>query len=357
MKGITMRQILQYKAVVFLATIVGFSVGVAELAYLKVTAAFARQGFIATALTLVEAAKLETGDVVRQAIIELYAGSSDILMNLPFDTIPGNAMKYNRESSLPGVGFRGVNEAYTPSTGVLNPLTEALVIAGGDLDVDKFIVDTMGMAQRSTHEAMKIRALSLAWTKKFIKGDTASDPREFDGLQVRITGDQKIPAGTTDGGDALSLAILDQAIDQTLNPTHLLMSKAMRRRLTAAARTTTVGGYVTYEKDAFGRTVTMYNDLPIMTVDLDNAGAAILGFTEVSNNVGVTATGTSIYVLSMGDGAISGLQNGGVDVRDMGELQTAPVYRTRVEWYNGFAIYNGRAATRIWSIKDAAIVV
>src|SRR6476469_8260227 len=30
------------------------------------------------ALTLVEAAKLETGDVVRQAIIELYAGSSDI---------------------------------------------------------------------------------------------------------------------------------------------------------------------------------------------------------------------------------------------------------------------------------------
>ena len=40
------------------------------------------------ALTLVEAAKLETGDVVRQAIIELYAGSSDILMNLPFDDIP-----------------------------------------------------------------------------------------------------------------------------------------------------------------------------------------------------------------------------------------------------------------------------
>ena len=127
------------------------------------------------ALTLLEAAKLESGDVVRSAIIELYAGSSAILANLPFQSIAGNALKYNREEALPGVGFRGVNEAYTASTGVLNPLTESLVIAGGDLDVDKFILDTMGANQRSTHEAMKVRALSLAWTRKFIKGDTASN--------------------------------------------------------------------------------------------------------------------------------------------------------------------------------------
>jgi hypothetical protein len=307
------------------------------------------------ALTLVEAAKLETGDVVRQAIIELYAGSSDILMVLPFEGIQGNAMKYNREDSLPGVGFRGVNESYTPSTGVLNPLTESLVIAGGDLDVDKFIVDTMGEAQRSTHEAMKVRALALAWTKKFIKGDTASDPREFDGLQVRVTGSQVIDAGATSGGDALSLAKLDEAIDQCLNPTHLIMNKAMRRRLTQAARNTSVGGYITYEKDAFGRPVTMYNDLPILTVDLDNAQSAILPFTE-ANPGGGTAASTSIYVVSMGAEGLLGLENGGMDVRDLGELQASPVYRTRVEWYNGLAIFNGRAVARLRGIKDAAVV-
>lgn len=312
------------------------------------------QGLALRALTLVEAAKQETGDVIRQAVIELYAGSSDILMTMPFDSIPGNAMKYNREDSLPGVGFRGVNEAYTPSTGILNPLTEALVIAGGDLDVDKFIVDTMGGGHRTTHEAMKIRALSLAWTKKFIKGDNQSDPREFDGLQTRIVGAQKIAAGSTANGSALSLAKLDEAIDQTLNPTHLIMSKAMRRRLSAAARSTTVGGYVTYSLDAFGRRVMQYNDLPILVVDLDNVGAAILPFTEAATSG--TATATSIYIVSFGDGAVQGLQNGGVDVRDLGELQTAPVYRTRVEWYNGFAVYNGRAATRLWSIGDLAVV-
>lgn len=306
------------------------------------------------ALTLLEAAKLETGDVLRQAVIELYAGSSVILQTLPFETIAGNALKYNREDSLPGVGFRGVNESYTPSTGILNPLTESLVIAGGDLDVDKFIIDTMGANQRSVHESMKIRALSLAWTKKFIKGDTSSDSREFDGLQVRVTGNQKIQAGATANGTALSLAKLDEAIDQTLNPTHLLMSKAMKRRLTQASRLYTVGGFITFEKDAFGRPQEVYNDLPILTVDLDNTGAAILPFTEACTSG--TATGTSIYVLSMGNDGIMGLQNGGVSVRDMGELQTAPVFRTRVEWYNGFGVFNGRAVTRIWSIADAAVV-
>jgi hypothetical protein len=122
------------------------------------------------ALTLVEAAKLYVGDPVRSAIIELYARNSDILRVLPFDNIEGNAYKYNREETLPGIGFRGVNEAYTESTGILNPITEPLVIAGGDLDVDKFIVDTMGANQRSVQEAMKVKALALKWTETFLKG-------------------------------------------------------------------------------------------------------------------------------------------------------------------------------------------
>src|SRR5258708_1348252 len=120
------------------------------------------------ALTLIEAAKLNNGDVLRNAIVKLYTGTLSSLQKLPFENIFCNAMKYKREGALPGIGFRGVNEAYTPSTGILNPVVEALVIAGGDLDVDKFILDTMGQNQRSVQEAMKVRALALAWTDKFI---------------------------------------------------------------------------------------------------------------------------------------------------------------------------------------------
>jgi hypothetical protein len=314
----------------------------------------AARGFV-LGLTLVEAAKLETGDSYRSAVIELYAGSSSILSILDFMPIPGNALKYNREAELPGVGFRGVNEGYTPSTGVLNPLTEALVIAGGDLDVDKFIVDTMGARQRSVQEAMKVRALALAWTKKFFKGDSTADPREFDGLQIRVTGNQIIDAGATANGDALSLTKLDQAIARTLNCTHIVMNTAMSLKFIAAARTPTVSGNVTQGTDNMGRPITLYAGHPIVTVDLDGTGAEILPFTEASPGGG-TATSTSIYCVSIGDDGLMGLENGGIDVRDLGELQTAPKYRTRVEWYNGIAIFNGRAVTRLRGIKDAAIV-
>lgn len=303
-------------------------------------------------LTLVEAAKLHSGDVERSAVIEQYARSSDVMMALPFDTIQGNSLRYNREDKLPGVGFRGVNEAYTESTGVLNPQVEALAIAGGDLDVDKFIIDTMGSDQRSTQEMMKVKALALRWTKAFIKGDQESNSREFDGLQKRVVGNMLVPnsAGT---GSALSLYNLDQAIDLVQSPTAIIMNKPMRRRLSAAARDTSIGGFISYDKDAFGRRLTMYGDLPILIADEDEAGNQILPFTEAAAGGGTASC--SIYVVSFGEGMLMGLQNGDISVRDLGELETKPALRTRVEWYSGMAVMHGKSVSRVYGITDAAV--
>lgn len=305
------------------------------------------------AVTLVEAAK-QTTNPIQSAVIEMYARASDIMRVLPITTISGNALRYNREETLPGIGFRGVNEAYEESTGILNPVTEPLVIAGGDLDVDKFIVSTMGENQRAVQEAMKVKALALAWTKQFIKGDADSDPRGYDGLQVRLTGDQLFYTGTTDGGDALSLADLDELIDRVENPTHLIMSKGMRRLLTAAARLYTVGGYITYEADEFGRQITKYNDLPILIAGSDDAGSDIIAFDEVGYS-GSTAKSTSIYCVSFEEGMLGGIQNGDMMVSDLGELEEKPCYRTRVEWYAGIACYHGKAAARLGGIKNATV--
>lgn len=307
------------------------------------------------ALTLVEAAKLAAnqGAMLRSSIIELYAQNSDVLRTLPFDNINGNALRYNREETLPGIGFRGVNEAYSEDTGVINPVTEPLVIAGGDLDVDKFILSTMGQEQRAVRESMKVKALAHRWTKAFLKGDSASDPREFDGLQVRLTGSQLVSAGSTSGGTALSLAKLDELIDAVDNPTHLVMNRTMRRRLSAAARSSSVGGYITYSLDEFGRQVAMYNGLPILIVDQDNTGAEILQFNESAASG--SATASSIYCVSLGEGMLQGIQNGGMQVVDLGEVQTKPVLRTRVEWYAGIALFHPKAAARLWSIADAAV--
>jgi len=304
------------------------------------------------AVTLVEAAKLNTGEVKRSAVIELFAENSALLREIPFEDIAGGSLAYSREESLPGIAFRGVNEGYTESTGVINPMTETLHIAGGDLDVDVFIVETRGQGQRAIQEKMKIKALSYGWAQAFIKGDSTVDPRVMDGLQVRLTGAQKIAAGATANGTPLSLAKLDEAIDAVMNPTHLIMNKALRRRLTAAARDSTVSGFITYTKDAFGRPVTVYNDLPILVEEDDTE---FLPFTEAATSG--TATATSIYVVSFGEGMLHGIQNGVMRVKDLGEQDAKPVLRTRVEWFAGIALMHGRSAARLWSISNAAVTL
>jgi hypothetical protein len=108
-------------------------------------------------MTLIEAAKRETADVKRAGVIEMFAMQSQFLNMLPFEDIPGASLTYNIEGSLPGVAFRGFNEGYNESTGIINPETERLYIAGGDLDVDKALIKTRGYAIRATEETAKVK--------------------------------------------------------------------------------------------------------------------------------------------------------------------------------------------------------
>jgi len=304
------------------------------------------------ALTLIEAAKKNSGDVLRAATIETYARNSDILRILPFENIAGGALKYNQEQALPGIGFRGVNEGYTESTGVINPVTEPLVIAGGDLDVDKFILKTMGQDQRTTQEVMKIKSLAHRWSLAFVKGDSSAATKEFDGLQTRLTGSQLVWNAAGAGG-ALSLQKLDELIDTVDNPTHLLMSRATRRSLTSAQRNPSVGGYITYSKDEFGRQITLYNDLPILVADANGDAYAAIAYNEAGQSGGSTCT--SIYAISVGDGMLTGIQNDDPMVTDLGELEAKPVLRTRVEWYAGIAMFHPRCAARLGGITAGAV--
>lgn len=308
-------------------------------------------------LTLPEAAKIaaNNGETKRAAVISMFARESDLLARIPFRDIAGNAYSYNREGALPSVAFRGVNEAYTESVGVINPLTEALRICGGDLDVDMAILRTQGEGVRGVHEQLKVKALAAEITRVIIKGDSTSQPREFDGWQVRVTGSQLIANGSTSGGDPLSLANLDAAIDAVAGANAIVLSKAMRRRVQAAARVTTVGGQITYTMDQFGRRVTQYNGIDLVVPYEENDGTEPIAFNE-ANPGGGSAVGTSIYVVAFGDGRVSGIQNGTMEVRDLGELQTTPAKRTRVEWLAAQVVEHGRSIARLYGITNAAVV-
>jgi len=91
----------------------------------------------------------------------------------------------------------------------------------------------------------------------------------------------------------------------------------------------------------------VYKGLPVLAVDRDHLNVAILD----SN-----AADQSIYVVAFGNDLLTGIQNGGPQVRDLGEDHTQPQLITRVEWYCSLALINGRAAARLANVDATAAI-
>lgn len=297
------------------------------------------------AKTLAEIAKT-VQDTLRKGVILKYAEESVVLKHLEIFDILGMAYTYNREDELPGVAFRGVNENFTESTGLINPVTEALRIMGGEVRCDKFLKATSSEDPMAAEISRKVSAMSKFFDGKFFNGDDASDAREFDGLKVRITGDQLIAMGAN--GAVLTTAKLDELMDAVIGgPSVLFMNKGTRRKLSALAVSA-----CEWILDDFGRQVLHYNGVPVECPEEDNLGTAILTQTEVKGSSGAVCS--SIYAVRMGTEDkthVQGIQNGAPRIyarRDMGtyELQD-------VEWYVAMAAHHGKSAARLEGIKLA----
>lgn len=296
-------------------------------------------------LTVTEWAKLNP-DPLTSGVVEIFAAENPVLAALPFTNIKGNAYTYNREQALPGIAFRGFNEGYAESTGIINPQTETLTIIGGDSDYDvaQIAMGTGDNDTRAVHDAMKSKALTLAWLKTFFDGDTAVNALEFDGINKRLAGEQVIAAGAN--GAALDLDLLDKLVDAVRGtPSVLLMNKAMRRAVIKLARGSSV---LSVGPDLFGREVTSYSGVPMAVVEEDATGTEILGFDEAQGTDDATA---SIYAVKFGPDALHGIQTAPISVRDLGEIDAKPAYRTRIEWYSGLVIKHPRAVARLKGLK------
>jgi len=303
------------------------------------------------ALTLLESAKLSQ-DKLQRGVVETFVQNANVLQMLPFMEIEGNAYTYNREETLPGIAFRGVNEGYTESTGTVNPVTESLVIMGGDADVDRFIAQTRSNIndQRAIQTALKTKALAYQFQNAFFNGDTAVDAKSFDGLKKRLTGDQVIEAdsnGLEIGASSTNMHLFMEALDALIYQVSgkadaLFMDSKTLLKVKSIARQL---GYFEQTTDAFGKSVVAYDGVPLFDAGNTAEGTKIIGHDET---VGTATNTTSIYAVKFGEEEyVSGLTNGGVMVYDLGELETKPSYRTRIEFYNGIAIFNGKAAARL----------
>lgn len=304
-------------------------------------------------LTLLESAKLSQ-NTLQQGVIETFVQNAPVLQYLPFMEIQGNAYAYNREDTLPGIAFRGVNEGYVESTGVVNQLTESLAIMGGDADVDKFIQRTRSNIndQRAIQTALKTKAAAYKFQDTFFNGDVAVDSKSFDGLKKRLTGSQVIQAATNglDIGDVANYDVFLEALDTLLHQTRgkadaLFMDSRTAIRLSTIARKL---GFHETTVDAFGKSVQAYNGVPILDAGDKPDGGLVVGHNETAGSATNT---TSIYAVKFGaDEYTAGLTNGGVQVTDLGEISEKPVFRTRIEFYTGLALFDGKSAARLSGI-------
>jgi hypothetical protein len=306
-------------------------------------------------LTLLEAAKSEQNLLRRGLYQELSAGELSAI--IPFVNTPGPGVFYNKAAELPSVGFRGVNEVNGGTYGVLNPQAEQYKILQDDIDIDTYILDTEGEVARTNQVQMKLESMRLTLEDQFINGNEATDPRGFDGLKRRI---QVGSSQAINANGALSLAALDELIDAT-DATGgrkvLIMNQRMNRLLSAASRNTSIGGFITYDQDQFGRRVRYYNETEIVTTKVNAQNNLIQPFTETDG----VASSTSIYCVALGDNLVTmhqGQVRGefGPSIRPLGEVDDAPVDRTRFEWYVLMAIYHGRAASRLYGVTNANVV-
>lgn len=296
-------------------------------------------------LTQTEWAKLNP-DPLQSGVVEIFARENPIMLNMPYVNVAGGAYVYNREQTLPGIAFRGINESYVESTGVINPLADPLKIAGGDLDIDAALIawSTGDNDTRAIHDAMKVKALALSHLKTVFDGDATANPKEFDGLNARLTGGQVLTAGTN--GAVLTLAMLDDLVDAaTGSASLLLMNKKTRQVIRQLARSVQA---LTIAKDDLGREIDLYYGVPFGIVEDDETGAAILGFDET---VGTANNTASIYAVKFGPGAMFGAQTAPISVRDLGEQQSKPAFRTRVEHYSTIVLEHPKCAARLKGVK------
>ena len=308
------------------------------------------------------------GEFKKAGILQTFAQASPLLAAMPLVSIQGNSYAWTREAGLGSIGFRAVNGTLTESAGSVETRSVALKIIGGDLDVDNFLIQAHGPQTRAAHEQMKATLMAQTVAYQIIKGSTTTaggataDANGFDGLQVRFGGGfggtAVVDAGenadqilqNSGAGNAMSVKDLDAAIQSVDNPTHLLMSKKQKVNMTAFMRSSSS---LATSRDEFGRVITTYAGIPILEADVLGTAS---GLNQLGYNEGASSNRTSIYVLSLTDMGMYMVQNGGVQVRDLGEQNSKPVVRTRVEWYCNLVDSHPRCVARLYDIADATAV-
>lgn len=307
-------------------------------------------------VTLLEAAK--SGDnMVKQGVVETLIQENPLIELLPWMSFAGNALQHSEEGTLPDVQFRAVNEGYTASWGSDNTHFWGVAILGGEVKVDRFLVDVVGT--RESIEAKQWTKLAKSNAMRFgfeaLEGTGSVASKGFKGFKQLISEGHGQTLANSTTGASISLDKLDQAFDLFRNqgqPDAALLNRTVRRQITSAARTTVTGvSLIDVGTDVFGRQVVSYNGTPLRILgDVRNASGVTVASLPFTEDPGDAVSDTcSLYLAKFSEDDVTGLlgKGGAFNVDSFGEMESAPQRLGRMEWYPGIAIFNKYSIVRL----------
>lgn len=334
---------------------------------------------ISPVMTLPEYLKGHDIDDTSRPLVEMFAKSSDIMEVIQFEGLTGPVYLGYRQAALTAnMGFRSINTGSTSGAGNLTPFQEATYLIDHDITVDRAIVDRGGPRRRAIEEQMGMARLGELWVQNFLKGDNTLNNNVYNGLQKRSAKYSRTidNSNNTSGGLALSLSQLDNAIQNTRKPTHIIVPWAMRYRFIAAARNTAIAGFVVQTwgggghdgmssmggdngesgSGGVGGVKMSYAGLPILFGYEKDLHPAILPFVEVAPAGGPPQT-SSIYVVSFSEGGLRGIQIKPISVVDVGLLQDQITYSTHISWDVGLVDEGNFCLSRLCGIQNLPITL
>lgn len=294
---------------------------------------------------------LSQNDVV-QGIIEELITVNEIFELMPFVQVNGKAYVYKRENTsqmaTTGVTYYDPDDAITESSAQYTEIVTRLRILAGDVDVDKFLLETMSDTedQLATQIATKVKVVGRAFMNSMVNGSNVGNPKEFDGIKALVTAGQTINAAVN--GAALTLTMLDQLVDTVNNGADaIVMRMGTRRAFVQALRSTGYGtDAIMLQLPNLGKPVLTHGGVPILVND----------YLPANETLGTGTNLCSIYAARFNElDGVHGLSGGsaaGIRVETVGTVQNKDAIRTRVKWYCGMALKSTLSLARLQGITN-----
>ncbi len=298
-------------------------------------------------LLRVEAEKL-SNNLLEAGIIEEIIDRDDLFSVLPFMRVVGKAYVYNRELTISEASFIDVDDEVPEGAATFEEVIARLSRLAGDVDVDKFLDETMDdhNDQKSVQIASKAKGLARAFQRTLATGDRTVNAKSFDGLQKLVSADRTIVAG--ENGNALTFSMLDELLDAVpLGADAIIMRSGTVRAYRALLRAS--GGIepAMVMMENFGRPMLTHNGVPIIVND----------FLPANETLGTGENLCSIYAARFNEAdGLHGIYGGptaGIRIEDIGTVQNKDASRTRVKWYSGVALKASHALARVKGVTNS----